>query len=180
MSVYPKKRKDGSTAWFFDFMHQGVRYREVGGATKSQAIRTLDKKRTEALNEEHGFQKNVTNPRIEDFAETYLARRKHLRFHKRDALSVRTLLKYFRGQNLMSITPASIEDYIGSRLKDGLANGTINRELTCLKRMYSLAIKWGDATHNPVKKVEFLKEPPGRTKYLSEEEANRLIRCLGL
>ena len=64
----------------------------------------------------------------------------------------------------MSITPANIEDYIGSRLKGGLANGTINRELTCLKRMYSLAIKWGDATINPVKEVDFLEEPPGRTR----------------
>ena len=176
MSVYQKKRRDGTTAWYFDFMHHGVRYRGVGGTTKSQAIRTLDKKRTEALNEEHGLMKKVSNPRIEDFAVTYLARRKHLRFHRRDDLSVRTLLKHFRGQNLTSITPPHIEDYIGSRMKDGVANGTINRELTCLKRMFSLAIKWGDAKINPVKEVDFLEEPPGRTRSLSEEEAQKLIQ----
>ena len=177
MSIYKKQRRDGTIAWYYGFMYHGVRYRGVGGTTKSQAIRTLDKKRTEVLNNEHGLQKNVTNPRIEDFAVTYLARRQHLRFHKRDALSVKILLKYFKGQNLMSITPSCIEDYIGSRLKDGVANGTINRELTCLKRMFSLAIKWEDAQFNPVKEVDFLKEPPGRTRYLSEAEANRLIRC---
>ena len=177
MSIYKKQRKDGSTAWYFDFMHHGVRYRGVGGATKSQAIRTLDKKRTEVLNDEHGLIKKVSNPRIEDFSDTYLARRRHLRFHKRDALSVRTLLKYFKGQNLMSIIPSKIEDYIGSRLEDGVANGTINRELTCLKRMFSLAIKWEDAQFNPVKEVDFLEEPPGRTKFLSEDKARKLISC---
>jgi len=75
----------------------------------------------------------------------------------------------------MEISPAKIEDYIGSRIEDGVANGTINRELTCLKRMFSLAIKWEDASNNPVKDVDFLKEPPGRTRFLSEDEARRLI-----
>ena len=175
MSVYKKQRKDGTTAWYFDFMHNGVRYRGVGGTTKSQAIRALDKKRTEVLNDEHGLKKSVNNPRIEDYAETYLARRKHLRFHKRDALSVKNLLKFFKGQRLMEITPAKIEDYIRSRLEDGVANGTINRELTCLKRMFTLANKWKEASINPVKDVVFLEEPPGRTRFLSETEAANLI-----
>ena len=77
----------------------------------------------------------------------------------------------------MSITPPHIEDYIGSRREDGVANGTINRELTCLKRMFSLAIKWGEANINPVKEVDFLEEPPGRTRFLSEDEARQLINC---
>ena len=72
MSVYQRQRKDGTTAWFYDFMHRGVRFRGVGGSTKSQAIRVLDKKRTEVLNNEHGLQKTVANPRIEDFAVIYL------------------------------------------------------------------------------------------------------------
>ncbi len=54
----------------------------------------------------------------------------------------------------------------------GGANGTITRELACLKRMYNLAIKWGDAKKNPVNEVSFLEEPPGRNKFLSQEEAS--------
>jgi site-specific recombinase XerD len=77
----------------------------------------------------------------------------------------------------MSIMPSDIEDYIGERRKEGVANATINRELACLKKMYNLAIKWGDAKRNPVIDVEFLEEPPGRTRFLSEEEAQRLIKC---
>lgn len=175
MSIYTKKRKDGSTAWYYDFMYKGIRYREVGGATKTQALRTLEKKRSEVLNEEFELVTKIKNPRIEMFANTYLKRRKHLRSHKRDNLSFRTLLLYFKGKTLMSITPSEIEDYIGKRMEGGVSNSTINRELACLKRMFNLAIKWGEAKKNPVNDVDFLEEPPGRSRFLSEEEGKRLI-----
>jgi len=175
MSVYSKKRKDGTTSWYYDFMHDRVRYRGVGGTTKTQALRALEKKRNEVLNDEFGISVKVKNPKIEKFAETYLLRRRHLRSRKRDALSVRTLLVFFKGKFLSSIMPSDVEDYIGKRREDGVSNATINRELSCLKRMFSLAIKWGEAKRNPVKEVDFLEEPPGRTRFLSEEEAQCLI-----
>ena len=40
--------------------------------------------------------------------------------------------------------------------------------------MYNLAIKWEDAKKNPVNEVSFLEEPPGRNKFLSQEEAGNL------
>jgi integrase len=43
--------------------------------------------------------------------------------------------------------------------------------------MFSLAIKWGEAKKNPVADVDFLKEPPGRSRFLSEEEAQNLLSC---
>jgi site-specific recombinase XerD len=135
----------------------------------------LEKKRSKVINEDLGIAAKVRNSKIEEFSVMYLQRRRHIRFHKRDALSVKTLLKYFHGKNLMSIIPGDIEDYIGKRMRDGVSNSTINRELTCLKRMFSLAIKWGDARKNPVKDVDFLEEPPGRTRFLSEEESQYLI-----
>ncbi len=175
MAIRTKKRKDGTTAWYYDFTINGIRYRGIGGTTKTQALRTQEKKRAEALDIANGLIQKVKNPKIEEFADIYLKRRQHLRFHKRDALSVRNLVRYFKGKNLMSITPSDIEDYIGKRREDGLKNGTINRELTCLKRMYNLAIKWGDSRINPVINVDMLEEPPGRTRFLSIEEAQKLI-----
>jgi len=75
----------------------------------------------------------------------------------------------------MSISTSDVEDYIGQRLDDGVKNGTINRELTCLKRMFNLAIKWGEARRNPVQQIDMLEEPPGRTRFLSVEDAKKLI-----
>jgi len=177
MAIRTKKRKDGTTAWYYDFTINGIRYRSVGGATRTQALRSQEKKRFELLNELHGLSYKVGNPKIEIFSDIYLERRKHLRFHKRDALSVKNLIQFFKGKNLMSINIPDIEDYIGKRMKDGVKNGTINRELTCLKRMFSLAIKWGEAKLNPVQQIDMLEEPPGRTRFLSIEDAQKLIKC---
>jgi len=175
MSVFFKIRKDGTSAWYYDFTYNKIRYRGVGGATKSQAMRTQEKIRDEVLTGEFGLATRVGNPPIEDFAKTYLERRKHIRSHKRDALSVRTLLKFFKGKVLLLIKPQDIEEYIGQRRDEGVTPATINRELACFKRMYNLAIKWGDAKKNPVNDVDFLEEPPGRTRFLSEDECQRLI-----
>lgn len=177
MSVFFKKRKDGTLAWYYDFMYNNIRYRSVGGTTKTQALRAQEKRRSKVISGEFDLEGRVGNIKIEKFAQTYLERRKHLRSHVRDGLSTRTLLKFFKGKTLYSIRPQDIEDYIGYRMNCRVANATINRELACLKRMYSLAIKWGEAKKNPVKDVDFLEEPPGRTRFLSERECRRLIEC---
>lgn len=176
MSVYSIKRKDGTLAWYYDFTINGVRYRQNAGVTKTQALRAQEKRRSEIIEGNFGL-KRIRNTPINDFAKIFLKRREHLRSYKRDELSVRTLLKFFKGKFLTGINPSDIEDYIGIRMSQGVSNATINRELACLKRMYTQAIKWGDARNNPVKEVDMLDEPPGRTRFLSVDEAQLLIKC---
>jgi len=177
MSVRQKVRRDGSVAWQYDFMHDGIRYRGLGGATKTQALRVQEKIRNQVLNGEFELVEKVGSVQFDEFAKTYLKRRQHLKYKKRDALSTRMLLAVFSKRSLKEIGPADIEDYIGIRLGQGVSNSTVNRELTCLKRMYNLAIRWNQARSNPVDKVDFLKEPPPRSRFLSEEEAAKLINC---
>ena len=45
--------------------------------------------------------------------------------------------------------------------------------------MFNLAIAWRryGISYSPVKDVDFLKEPPGRTRYLSLDEIHRLLEC---
>jgi len=175
MSVYKKKRRDGTVAWFYDFTYNNVRYRGVGGSTKTLAQRSLDKIRDKVISGQYEIVSKPNNPRFEDMKEKFLLRRKHMRSWMRDDLSMRNLLKKFKGKTLVEIKPQDIEDYIQYRILQGVANATVNRELSCFKRMYSLAIKWGDARRNPVCEVQFLEEPPGRSRFLSAEEAKKLI-----
>jgi len=51
------------------------------------------------------------------------------------------LEKYFRGCKAKDIKTDHINQYIAERKKELAANGTINRELSLLKRAYSIAIK---------------------------------------
>ena len=61
------------------------------------------------------------------------------------------------------------------RISQGVVKSTVNREMRCLRRMFNLAIKWHATNRNPVKDVDFFEEPPGRTRFLSEVEAVRLL-----
>jgi len=67
-----------------------------------------------------------------------------------------------------------VEKYKAKRLEK-VAPATVNRELACLKHMYTKAIEWGYLKINPVKSVKLLKEPPGRLRYLMPK---RLRSCL--
>ena len=60
MGVYQKKLNDGTKAWYYDFMHNKVRYRAVGGTTKTQALRVLDKKRGEVFSGNFEIDTRVT------------------------------------------------------------------------------------------------------------------------
>ena len=177
MSVYKKKRKDGSTAWYYDFSYNGRRFRGVGGVTKTQALRAQEKTRCLVLNGEFDLEEKITNPTFNKFAKKFLERNQYLRSYQRYYFAVQHLVKFFYNTQLSDITADSIEDYKMSRKRQGVSNSTINRELSCLKRMFNLAMRWGDGKVNPVDDVDRLEEPPGRTRFLKEHEANNLLEC---
>jgi site-specific recombinase XerD len=50
---------------------------------------------------------------------------------------------------MASITTADVRAYVADRQEKGYANGTINRELSALKRMFTLAIQAGKLLQKP-------------------------------
>ena len=76
---------------------------------------------------------------------------------------------------MSSITPHAVDAYKRKRKKEGISEVTINRELAFLKNMFNVAIQWGKATENPMLKVEMYREDNSRTRYLTEEEEERLL-----
>jgi integrase len=68
---------------------------------------------------------------------------------------------FFGRMRAIEIKPSHIAEYKRSRFADGIANGTINRELACLKRMFKLGMVNGLITSSP--HITMLEEaPPGR------------------
>lgn len=58
------------------------------------------------------------------------------------------------------------------------APATVNRHLTSLSHVYSIAVReWEWLDTNPMSKVSKLKEPRGRVRYLSEEEREALLQA---
>lgn len=69
-----------------------------------------------------------------------------------------------------------IDNAIAKMRKAGNANGTVNRMLAALSRMLRFAASRGYITNSP--RIERLREPVGRIRYLTDEEEALLLQHL--
>ncbi|HEC64360.1 MAG TPA: site-specific integrase [bacterium] len=60
------------------------------------------------------------------------------------------------------------------RRQSQVSNATVNREVACLKHIFTKAIEWGMVQKNPGKKVKLLRERNTRLRYLDEKEITKL------
>lgn len=99
----------------------------------------------------------------------------------RDKRKLPKLLEAFGNLNLDSISIQAVEAYMHRRRSLGASPATVNRDVALLKHILHKALDWNYIHENPVSKVKLLKEPPGRTRYLSTEERQRLLAaCSGI
>jgi integrase len=173
MGVYKK-----GDNYFIDYYVLGRRKREKIGPSKKLADITLRKRQVEAAEGKHLDVKRESKTTFDKLAEDFL--RLHSKINKkplvfkRDEGLIKNLSVDFSGKKLSEITPKMIERY-KERRKDEAAPGTVNRELACLKCMFSKAIEWKEAGENPVKKVKLFKENNHRIRYLEFEEMKSLL-----
>jgi integrase len=176
------KFKDGK--YYLDFTFQKKRIQRFGGYTKEQARNTLTKLKMQCLNKEIGLEKKKKpDVLFKDFAEEYIENHAKVnkRSWKRDQTSINNLKPYFRGMNLSEITSLHIEKYKAKRKteknrKEGkISETTINRELTCLKTIYSKANEWGRTDNNPAASIKNFEENNKTQKILTPEEIEKLI-----
>jgi integrase len=177
MSRVFQREKNGD--WWIDFRDAaGVRHRRKIGPSKRVAKEVLDGVLGKVARREHlGV--------IEDSAISFADYAKIWRERVGPTLKPRTQERWFGivEQHLKPafpgalrlITQASVEAYVAHRLEAGAATSTVNREITVLKHMAGRAMTWEFVGRNPVAGIKPLKEPPGRTRFLSLEEIERLI-----
>jgi len=105
-------------------------------------------------------QKKVT---FGEFAQRYLdfckASKAWSTYKRRDKVSVEHLKTAFEGKYLFEITPRMVDEYKAKRLGD-VAPATVNREVACLKHMYTKAVEWNFATANPVRRLSCSRNHP--------------------
>jgi integrase len=64
------------------------------------------------------------------------------------------------------------------RRKEGVGPASINRELAVLENAFNKALReWGWVRENPVMKIPMEKEPPGKVRYLTDEEFAKLLEA---
>ena len=56
-----------------------------------------------------------------------------------------------------------------------MSKSRANRVRTAISAIYSLAVKWKYASHNPIQSVDKYKEDLHKVEYWSEEEAHKFL-----
>ena len=165
----------------------GARYRCAlpTARTKAQA---QDAER-EKLNEIH--EGTFDNPKgimqLVEYAEkVYLPWAKDNKRSKNDKYYFKALKEFFKRKTFADISPLLIESFKSER-RHGLTKygnqrkpASVNRELGCLSRIFSMAVRDSVAASNPCLQVSKLREENRRTRYLTPEEEQQLLEvCVG-
>src|SRR5579872_2419688 len=174
------EKVSGSGVWWIQYFDARGRRRREKAGTKSAAITLYRKRKTEAL----GGKKLPENLRsvvkVSDLAPAIL--RDYEINGKKSLVTVerrisKHLLPFFGSMSARELGTDDFNRYIDMRRKAGAANGTINREMAALKRMFHLA-RHG----NPPKLRELpifptrLKESPPRQGFVEDQNYTVLLR----
>jgi len=93
----------------------------------------------------------------------------------RDRCSLKHLYPEFTGRDLNAVTAVDVRNYIAKRKVEGAAASTINKEIGLLSSAINYARReWGWDLNNPASCCK-QREPEGRVRWITREEADRLI-----
>jgi integrase len=172
MGIYKRNK-----IWYIDYYFEGKRIRERVGPRKKLAESILTIRQAEIAQGKFDIQLLKPSVTFKELSDLYIEYAKvNKKSWRRDVTSLNNILPVFGELSLRNITPLIIEEYKQKRRRKA-APATVNRELACMKHMFSLAITWKKAIKNPVISVKFFKEKNQRLRFLSEEEISKLVEA---
>jgi Phage integrase, N-terminal SAM-like domain len=189
-SVFFRKNKKGRKIWWINYTDlEGVRRRKPIGPTERVALEVLaDIEGKKARREFLGVVED-SEIRFADLAERWWSLVKHTLAPTTQtrwrAILDGHLKPAFNGY-LRSITASAVQTYVAKRTEAGAAASTVNQETCCLKLLIRHAVEEKYLSRNPfltnqgepLKSMKPRKEPPGRIRFLTPEELDRLLAAM--
>ena len=186
-NIYKRKWRDkktgemveGKTFWI-QFYRGGRMFRESSHSEKETDAKRLLKAREGQVVEGRFLGLRVEKIRFEELAEDFLNdyRVNGKKSLERAEMSLKHLKKYFEGMRTIDINTDRINAYILQRQTEEAQNGTINRELSALKRMFHLAGQMTPPKITTVPYVPHLQENNARQGYFEHAEFLALRKAL--
>ena len=170
MSLY--KRKD-SPVWWINLSVAGRKVQKSTGITlRRKAQEVHDQLATEMWQEARlGIKSKYS---WDEAKERWLEEKAHKKSLATDREYLRWMQPHLQGKSLDSINRDDVERLIRLALKEKVQNSTVNRRMALLRAILRRAEsdwEWIDK----VPKFRFLKEPKGRVRFLTVEDAKRLL-----
>jgi len=163
--------------WYVDYrLPNGTRKREKVGPNKKQAERLLYKRKTEIAEAKFfGSQRKEEIP-FDKMVNEYLEfhSKPYKKSFWRDEISVTHLISFFGSNTLQKITLLDVDKYKVQRLTV-VSRSTVNREIACLKHIFSKPKEWGKINDNPIATAKLFRVDNKRVRYLEKEEIARLL-----
>jgi integrase len=186
-TIYKRKWKDpktgelveGNTLWIKYYRH-GKPYRESSKSEKPKDAERLLKRREGEIAEGKlpgiYFDKVTFDDLAKDLVTDYTVNGRDTL--KRVKWSIDCLKESFGGMRATDITTDKVKAYIEKRMNDGLTNASINRELSVIKRMFSLGAESTPPKVNLIPYIPMLKESNTRKGFFEVEEYQALKSAL--
>lgn len=171
-NIFTRENGDGSLTYWLVYNVGGKRRRETFETFQAAKIRKgqVTKDRSE------GRPPIPRRVMLRDYAPKclsgYYGGRKSYPWAK---LVIEThLVPFFGDKSLAAIQPSTVRQYQQERLQK-VSGATVNREVSVLSKIMTLAVKDGLLQENRVRLVDKKPEPEGRTFYLTAEQAGKLL-----
>lgn len=191
MAIQERRRKvDGVTVYDIDFRDQtGARVRECAGTTRTQAKKLLEQRIGEVRSgsyrnpkTEERRAKEAAGPTFKEFANRFLEDRNASLRSDHYSPIVASLVEFFGERPIRELTAADCNEFRRWRMDTARHNKkrrqisatTLRHNLTAMKLLFKKARQWGVIEHSPAEDVEMPALQGHRTRFLTEDEYQRL------
>ncbi len=162
-----------SSIWYIDFI-------DASGKRVRQSSGTQDKQRAQELHDQLKAQswrekKLGEKPKYtwQQAVLRYLDEQENSRTIENTKGVLRYLCEHLNDKTLDSITKSVIEDVRLHKKSTGVKNSTVNRTMTVLRAVLNAAREWDWLDNAP--KVKMFSDDSARVRFLTQDEANRLL-----
>ena len=183
--IYRRKRRDRkgriheSLVYWIQYYKNGRKFRESSGSTKHSDAEKLLRLREGMIARGIFVRPNIERIRFDELVEdlivdytvhgysTFSDMKRRLDLH---------ILPRFSGSFAASISRSHIMKFIVTRQEEGASAASINRELSVVKRCFSLGVENGKVINPP--KFSSLPEHNARTGFFESDQFQALLRQL--